>query len=198
MVGCTRTLEMPLTSYQREVMAVVSLNRSEESHVAGGIVLNAGDDSPRFSQGFDFFHETAEAVKLASEQDRDLLEAHGFTVVVRDNWEKATTFRQAIVRRGSDAVRIDWAADSAVRYFPIERDPVLGWRLHLFDMATNKALALSARTETRDYIDIVELGQFYRSGGSSANSFFIAPIRTPSTSGATLDAFAPVSYPPSG
>lgn len=47
-------------------MAVVSLNRSEESHVAGGIVLNAGDDSPRFSQDFDFFHETAEAVKLAA------------------------------------------------------------------------------------------------------------------------------------
>src|SRR5207237_5802518 len=52
---------------------------------------------------------------------------------------------------------IDWAADSAFRFFPIERDPNLGWRLHLFDIATNKALALSARTETRDYVDIVEL-----------------------------------------
>ena len=29
--------------------------------------------------------------------------------------------------------------------------------MHLFDVATNKALALSARTETRDYVDIVEL-----------------------------------------
>jgi hypothetical protein len=54
-------------------------------------------------------------------------------------------------------VEIDWAADSAFRFFPIERDPQLGWRLHLFDVATNKALALSARTETRDYVDIVEL-----------------------------------------
>src|SRR5437867_12725826 len=52
---------------------------------------------------------------------------------------------------------IDWAADSAFRFFPIERDPMLGWRLHLFDMATNKALGLSARTETRDCVDIVEL-----------------------------------------
>lgn len=54
-------------------------------------------------------------------------------------------------------MEIDWAADSAFRFFPIERDPHLGWRLHLFDVATNKALALSARTETRDYVDIVEL-----------------------------------------
>lgn len=40
-------------------------------------------------------------------------------------------------------------------------DPLLGWRLHLFDIATNKALALSARTETRDYIDILELQRTY-------------------------------------
>jgi hypothetical protein len=56
-----------------------------------------------------------------------------------------------------DLVDIDGAADSAFRFFPIERDPVLGWRLHLFDAATNKALTLAARTETRDYVDIVEL-----------------------------------------
>ena len=58
-------------------------------------------------------------------------------------------------------MEIDWAADSAFRFFPIERDAQLGWRLHLFDIATNKALALSARTETRDYVDIVELHQTF-------------------------------------
>src|SRR2546430_10758530 len=51
---------------------------------------------------------------------------------------------------------IDWAADSAFRFFPIERDPLLGWRLHLFDAATNKALTLAAHTETGDYVDIIE------------------------------------------
>lgn len=53
-------------------------------------------------------------------------------------------------------MEIEWTADSAFRFFPIERDPLLGWRLHRFGVATNKALALSARTETRDYVDIVE------------------------------------------
>ena len=43
----------------------------------------------------------------------------------------------------------------------MEKDPLLGWRLHLFDMATNKALALCARSVTRDYVDIVELHRTY-------------------------------------
>lgn len=33
----------------------------------------------------------------------------------------------------------------------------MGWRLHLFDIATNKALALASRSATRDYVDILEL-----------------------------------------
>lgn len=37
----------------------------------------------------------------------------------------------------------------------------MGWRLHLFDMATNKALALASRSATRDYVDIVELSRIY-------------------------------------
>ena len=46
-------------------------------------------------------------------------------------------------------------------FFPIERDARLGWRLHLFDAASNKALTLASRTETRDYIDILELSRRY-------------------------------------
>ncbi|MEX1129826.1 MAG: hypothetical protein WEB50_14750 [Vicinamibacterales bacterium] len=65
-------------------------------------------------------------------------------------WERDTTFRRALVRGAARAlVEIDWAADSAFRFFPIERDLQPGWRLHLFDAATNKALTLAARTETR-------------------------------------------------
>ena len=77
------------------------------------------------------------------------------------NWTKPDTFRKARVFRGNDHVEIDWAADSAFRFFPVEKDPLLGCRLHLFDIATNKALALCARTETRDYVDIVELHRIY-------------------------------------
>jgi hypothetical protein len=151
---------MPLTALQKDILAVLAGNRSEESHFAGGIVLNAADDSARFSHDFDIFHELAEEVTRASNRDVQSLCRAGFQVETPSRygeWEKETTFRKAKVSRAGESVEIDWAADSAFRFFPIERDPLLGWRLHLFDVATNKALALSARTETRDYVDIVEL-----------------------------------------
>jgi hypothetical protein len=151
---------MPLTALQKDILAVLAANRCEESHFAGGIVLNVTDDSARFSHDFDIFHELAEEVTRASNRDVESLRRAGFEVLnpSRNNeWNEDATFRKARVNRGGESVEIDWAADSAFRYFPIERDPQLGWRLHLFDIATNKALALSARTETRDYVDILEL-----------------------------------------
>jgi len=145
---------MPLTSFQKKVLAVLAANRSEESHFAGGILLNSPEDSARF------FHEVANEVVRASERDVADLRASGFTVEtpsLHGEWEKVTTFRRARVSSAEDdMVEIDWATDSAFRFFPIERDSFLGWRLHLFDAATNKALTLAARTETRDYVDIVE------------------------------------------
>lgn len=42
---------MPLTKFQHEVLAVIVGNRSERSHFAGGLVLNAAENSPRFSAG---------------------------------------------------------------------------------------------------------------------------------------------------
>ena len=38
---------MPLTPLQKDVLAILAGNRSEESHFAGGIVLNAAEDSAR-------------------------------------------------------------------------------------------------------------------------------------------------------
>jgi hypothetical protein len=155
---------MPLTALQKDILAVLAANRSEESHFAGGIVLNAADDSARFSHDFDIFHELAEEVARASRRDVESLRQAGFQVETKSRhaeWEEESTFRRARVTRGHEMVEIDWAADSAFRFFPIERDLLLGWRLHLFDVATNKALALSARTETRDYVDIVELHQTF-------------------------------------
>ena len=153
---------MPLTAFQKDVLAVIAANRSEESHFAGGLVLNAASDSARYSHDFDIFHEAAEHVASASKNDTAMLLEAGFSVErVAGDWEAPTTFRKVVISRAGSSVEIDWAADSAFRFFPIEPDPVLGWRLHLFDMATNKALALSARSVTRDYIDIVELHKTY-------------------------------------
>ena len=155
---------MPLTDFQRQVLAVIVGNRSEESHFAGGMVINADDKSARFSRDFDLFHDAVRDLDEHSLRDVATLEAAGYEVEKLPDygdWTKPTSFRKAIVRRGGEEVALDWAHDSAFRFFPIVSDPVLGWRLHVFDMAVNKALALSARTETRDYIDILELARIY-------------------------------------
>ncbi len=155
---------MPLTEFQRVVLDLLVHNRSEASHFAGGLVLNAADDSARYSHDFDVFHDAVEDLVRASEQDVQVLESAGLQVekINRDGaWEKPVSFRKAVVKGELGEVELDWAHDSAFRFFPIVPDPLLGWRLHLFDIATNKALALSARTETRDYVDIVELGRRY-------------------------------------
>ena len=155
---------MPLTGFQREVLSVIVGNRSEQSHFAGGLVLNAADDSARYSKDFDLFHDEIRDLDFNSRRDTAALEAAGF-LVERSNrneeWENPVSFRTAIIQHGDAQVAVDWAHDSAFRFFPIVADPLLGWRLHLFDMATNKALALSARTVTRDYIDILELSRIY-------------------------------------
>ncbi len=155
---------MPLTDFQHQVLSILKNNRSEASHFAGGIVLHAAPDSARFSRDFDFFHDMPEALAEASERDAAALRAAGYEVIPNENygpWDAPSSFRRADVRRGTNHLTLDWAHDTAWRFFPIVHDPLLSWRLHLFDMAVNKALALSGRTETRDYVDILELGDRY-------------------------------------
>ena len=61
----------------------------------------------------------------------------------------------AIVAQGADATRLQWAADSAVRFLPPVPDPLFGYRLSDPDLAVNKALA--GRATARDVVDIVAL-----------------------------------------
>ena len=155
---------MPLTPFQIGVLQIIRANRSEANHSAGGLVLNGPEQGARYSNDFDIFHDAVEDLARHSEADVAALRSAGYEVEqINDygTWDEARSFRKAIVRKDDGEVAIDWAQDAAWRFFPIIEDPLLGWRLHLFDMATNKALALSARTETRDYIDIVELGEKY-------------------------------------
>jgi hypothetical protein len=53
-------------------------------------------------------------------------------------------------------VLVQWARDSAFRFFPLVEHDIFGLTLHPFDLATNKLLALVGRREARDWIDIVE------------------------------------------
>jgi len=68
---------MPLTGFQKRVLAVLAENRSEEGHFAGDLLLHAPDDSARFSRDFDIFHDVAAEVVRASDRDVESLLASG-------------------------------------------------------------------------------------------------------------------------
>jgi len=73
---------------------------------------------------------------------------------------------RAKVSRGGDQLQLDWATDSAFRFFPAQPDPDFGYCLHPADLATNKVLALAGRTEIRDFIDILFIYKNYLSLGA--------------------------------
>ena len=53
---------MPVSELQGRVLREIAANRSPDSYLAGATVLHRADDSPRFSQDLDFFHDLEEAV----------------------------------------------------------------------------------------------------------------------------------------
>lgn len=148
---------MPLTPFQSEALRRLAKNRSTESYIAGGIALNAREDV-RWSADVDVFHDVEEAVIRSSERDVQTLQQAGYHVR-QDIW--TPTFRRAWVTRGADGVKLEWCQDSAWRFFPIEPDELLGWKLHRFDALTNKALAMGGRSETRDLVDLVANAEKY-------------------------------------
>ena len=64
-------------------------------------------------------------------------------------------FVEAVVAREGERLVMEWARDSAFRFFPLVADEDLGLTLHPFDLATNKVLALVGRLEARDWIDVI-------------------------------------------
>jgi hypothetical protein len=77
-------------------------------------------------------------------------------------------FQRATVTRHDGSVKLEWVFDSAFRFYPVEPDAELGWRLHFADAATNKLLALSGRAEPRDFVDAIYLHENYLSLGTLA------------------------------
>ncbi len=146
---------MAITEFQRTLCRLIASNRIEsgESYVAGGMALGVVVDTPRLSRDVDLFHDTEAALAFTWEADRRLLEAHQYSIsVVRER----PSFVEALVSRDDETLLLQWACDSAFRFFPLMEHPDFGLTLHAFDLATNKALALVGRLEPRDWFDLIE------------------------------------------
>jgi hypothetical protein len=122
-------------------------------------------ESPRVSRDIDLFHDTAEALGSSWNADRALLERSGFSVALTR--ERAGPI-EAEVTAGGESMLLEWARDSAFRFFPLVRHDDFGLVLHPIDLATNKVLALVGRLEVRDWIDVIESHDRLQSPGCLA------------------------------
>lgn len=156
---------MPISDIQAEVLRTIASNRSPESYLAGATVIHRDEDTPRYSQDLDFFHDVADSVARSAEQDAATLKSAGYAL----NWLLRTpNFYRAVLTPGKEQLKIEWAQDSAFRFFPIQQDERCGYRLHEADAAVNKVLALAGRDEVRDFVDVVHLHERYLSLGALA------------------------------
>ncbi|MBL9127505.1 MAG: hypothetical protein JNL97_07660 [Verrucomicrobiales bacterium] len=146
---------MPLGFFEARVLRLLAANRNPDSYVAGANVLNRDAASPRTSRDVDVFHDTVDSLMAAVDRDFATLRAAGFEVT--EVGRRHDTFCRALIRLGGESTKMEWAFDSAFRFFPIEQDAELGWRLSFWDAAVNKVLAFAGRAEIRDWIDVLHL-----------------------------------------
>jgi hypothetical protein len=143
---------VPLTEFQRALLADLATEPSDDRYLAGGAAMHFAPNSVRYSDDLDFFHDSEVRVAAAFAADRARLERAAYTL---DLEISQPGFIRAVVRRGDDATRVDWAHDSAWRFMPLVRDSLGGLLLHPVDLAINKLLALAGRDEPRDFVDIL-------------------------------------------
>jgi hypothetical protein len=142
---------VPLTDFQRVILALLARNRTPESYLAGGAALHFRPNSTRYSQDLDFFHDSAERVAAAYAQDAALLAEAGHAVQLEIS---QPGFIRAIVRRDAEGGR--------------PRPEEIA-RLHLavpFDLAAAKATWLAALDEADAFArsrPADEAGCLYRS-----------------------------------
>ena len=145
---------MPLSTIQADVLRRIAANRRPDSYVAGATVLHRAEDTPRYSADVDLFHDLEDSVARSAEADAATLRAAGYDL----SWLLRTpTFHRAVVSTDRQPLKIEWAHDSAFRFYPVQADEQFGYRLHDADAAVNKVLALAGRSEMRDFVDVLHL-----------------------------------------
>ena len=156
---------MPLGDFEKTLLHLLAVNRNPESYIAGATVFLRREDSHRQSQDIDVFHDTVASLKHAATQDASVLQANGYTLEWSDT---QATLQRATVSKFGRSTKLDWAYDSAFRFFPVQADADFGFVLHPLDGATNKLLALAGRGELRDYLDVLFLQRNVLSLGALA------------------------------
>lgn len=145
---------VPVSSFQSEILRLLSVDRNEGSYLAGATPLHFAPDSLRYSDDLDFFHDLERSVAQAFTADRALLEAAGYKLEL--DLDRPAYIR-ALISKAGHQTKIEWTRDTAWRFLPVEKDPTAGFVLSRLDLTINKLLALVGRDEPRDYLDVIQL-----------------------------------------
>lgn len=141
---------MPLDEFQKSVIAVISRNRDSGSPFADGAVIQ--QHGFRMTDDQNIFTAESEQLENLVQADREALEAAGFAVHPRQSY---SGFRDCIVAKPMIGTTVlQWTVALAREFYEPVPDPQFGHRLHLADLAINKALAAASRMEMRDFVDL--------------------------------------------
>jgi hypothetical protein len=148
----SKNYAVPIGKFQSQVLRTLAAQRNPESYIAGGVPINR--DGPRYSADIDIFHDSDEQLDKAVSADAAALETAGYHLT----WERARqSRREASVTLGPDTMKLEWATDTAFRFFPTQSDPLFGYVLHPVDLAANKASAAADRRVPRDIVDLTTI-----------------------------------------
>jgi hypothetical protein len=146
---------MPLDDFQKRVIGILMPLRSPDSTFAGGAVLQR--HGFRLSDDEDLFHSDNIDVVAVAERDTAALKSAGLAVDVVRPHEGLV---EAIVsKEGEGSTRVQWVQSGSWNFFRPVPDETFGWRLHMADLAINKALAAGGRRQVRDYADLALIHQ---------------------------------------
>jgi hypothetical protein len=84
---------VPITRFQSDVLRLLAAQRSPDSYIAGGVVINR--DGPRISDDIDIFHDTADRLESAVKADAAVLTGAGYIMTWPQN--QRTGKRTAVV-----------------------------------------------------------------------------------------------------
>ena len=136
------------------MLELLGANRTPDSYLAGGAALHLEPHTQRYSNDLGFLHDSEQRVASAFAGDRATLEGAGYAIEIL---LQQPGYVRALVKKGQDATKVEWAHDSAWRFLPTVKHDLAGFQLHPIDLAINKLLALVGRHEPRDFLDIMEV-----------------------------------------
>jgi hypothetical protein len=146
---------VPLDDFQKRVIGILMPLRSPDSTFAGGAVLQR--HGFRLSDDQDLFHPDDADIASIAKRDIAALETAGLAVEVVRPLEGL--FEATVFKEGEGSTRIQWVQSGTWNFFQPVPDDMFGWRLHMADLAINKALAAGGRRQVRDYADLALIHQ---------------------------------------